>query len=71
MYVFQLNFKNQAGKRMWIVTYRWKDNFMYFANALFSFVRCYYKESFNREQQLGFSTKSQFRIISKHQRHAL
>ena len=71
MYVFTLNFQSPAEKRIWIVLYRWKDNFIQFANILFLFVRFHYTESSSREQQLSFLTKIQFRVISKHQRSAL
>ena len=67
MYVSKLTFQNQAKKKILNALYRLKDNFIYFSNIGISLVRLYHTRRSNRKQQLGFLTKTHFRIISKRQ----
>ena len=73
MYVFKLSFQNQSEKgygMLYIVGKIWfyVDKVLCSLQIiLISFIRFYYTKISNREQQLSFATKFEFRIISKHQ----
>ena len=67
MYVFKLSFQNQSEKGYGMLYIVGKIVLCSFQIILISFIRFYYTKISNREQQLSFATKFEFRIISKHQ----